>query len=273
MDSRARTALFALGLTLLFVVVSFPYGPYGAWLASRAGQAVGARVHAAQVTPALSWGGPVLRASQLSVVLADGTRLDAEELRVRPALSLTWLGLDPALRVWLESRDGRVDGTLWLGDAPAFSGELLDLDLGALAERGAADPLGLTGRADLQIDLATLPEGLVGEVTLDARSGSFTLPPYGVPVPFESLRGRFSIDPASGVEVASLELEDPSLSLQATGRLGTRPSLERGPIDLEGELSVRNPGLRAVLANAVRLDREGRARLRVQGTLSSPILR
>ncbi len=192
---------------------------------------------------------------------------------MRPALSPSWLGLDPALRIWLESGEGRVDGTLWLGDSPAFDGELLDVDLGALATRTAADPLGLTGRADVAIDLAMAPEGLVGEVSLDARNGSLTLPPYDVPLPFESLRGRFAIDPAAGVEVASLELDDPSLSLQASGRLGTEPSLEHGRLDLQGELSVKNPGLRGVVANAVRLDRDGHAQLRLQGTLSNPILR
>jgi type II secretion system protein N len=273
MSPRARTALFALGLTTFFVLISFPYGRYGAWLASRLGASLGADVRALEVVPSLSWGGPVLRASQVTVQLQDGRRLDFEELRVRPAVSTSWLWLDPALRIWIESADGQVDGTFWLGESSSFSGELKDVDVEVLASHAAPDGLDLRGRADVELDVESGPEGLLGVVSLEAREGSVAFPPYGLPVPFEELRGRFELDPESGVRVTVFELEDPALSLHAEGTLGAEPSLEQGRLDLQGELEVRNPGMRAVLADAVRLDREGHAQLRLQGTLSRPILR
>jgi hypothetical protein len=94
-----------------------------------------------------------------------------------------------------------------------------------------------------------------------------------VPVPFQELTAELAIDPESGVQVTAFDLEDPALSLHAEGTLGTQPSLEQGRLDLTGKLEVRNPGLRAVLADAVRLDRDGMAELRLQGTLARPILR
>jgi type II secretion system protein N len=270
---RARTALLALGLTTFFVLISFPYGRYGAWFAARLGASLGAHVRAVEVAPSLSWGGPVLRASQVTVQLQDGTRFDLDELRVRPAVSISWLWLDPAVRVWLESADGQVDGTFWLGESSGFSGQLKDVDLEVLADGAAPEGVELRGRADAELDVESGPEGLRGVVNLDARKGSVAFPPYGLPVPFEELRGRFELDPESGVRVTTFELEDPALSLHAEGTLGAEPSLEQGRLDLQGELEVRNPGLRAVLADAVRLDREGHAQLRLQGTLTRPILR
>lgn len=273
MSQRRRTALLALGLTTVFVLLSFPYGRYGAWFATRLGDSLGAQIHAEQVAPALSWGGPVLRASGVSVRMPGGRNLEVDELRVRPALAASWLRLDPAVRVWLESSKGRVDGTVWLGDTRGFSGRLLDVDLETLAASAASEGLRLQGRADLELEVESESEGLRGVVTLAAREGSVAFPPYGLPVPFQEVHGRFELDPEAGVQVASFELEDPSLSLRAEGTLGTQPSLERGRLDLEGELEVRNPGLRAVLADAVRLDRQGHAQLRLQGTLNRPILR
>lgn len=273
MQPRARTALLALGLTAVFVVLSFPYQRYGAWLAAKLGESLGARVGVGNVAPTLSWGGPVLRASEVVVLLADGRRYGLDELRLRPALALSWLRLDPAVRLWLESPQGRVDGTLWLGEAAGFSGRLLDVDLEALEADVIAEGLELRGRADLELDVESTPEGLTGVVALDARQGSVALPPYRVPVPFQELHGRFELDPASGVRVAAFELEDPTISLQAEGSVGNRPSLAQGRLDLRGELEVRNPGLRALLANAVRMDREGRAELRLEGTLARPVLR
>jgi type II secretion system protein N len=273
MSPRARTALLALGLTTFFVLISFPYGRYGAWFAARLGASLGVQVRASEVTPSFSWGGPVLRASQVTVQLQDGHRFDLDELRVRPALSLSWLWLDPAVRIWLESADGQVDGTFWLGESSSFRGQLLDVDLGVLADGAAPEGFELRGRAEIELDVESGPEGLRGVVDLEAREGSVAFPPYGLPVPFEELRGRFELDPASGVRVTAFELEDPALSLHAEGTLGAQPTLAQGQLDLQGELEVRNPGLRAVLADAVRLDREGHAQLRLQGTLTRPILR
>ena len=273
MGRRTRTALLALGLTTFFILLSFPYGRYGAWLATRLGASLGADVRAEEVAPRLSWGGPVMRASQVSVQLQDGRRFHVDELRVRPAASFSWLRLDPAVRVWLESPEGGVDGTVWLGETSAFSGRLLAVDLEALGDAAMPDGLDVSGQADLDLDVESGPDGLRGLVALDAREGSVAFPPYGVPVPFQELTAELAIDPESGVQVTAFDLEDPALSLHAEGTLGTQPSLEQGRLDLTGKLEVRNPGLRADLADAVRLDRDGMAELRLQGTLARPILR
>ena len=125
----------------------------------------------------LSWGGPVLRASVVTIQLQDGRRFDLDELRVRPAVSISWLWLDPAIRIWLESPDGQVDGTFWLGESSGFRGHLKDVDLEALAHGAAPEGLELRGRADVELDLESGPEGLRGVVQLDARKGSVAYPP------------------------------------------------------------------------------------------------
>ncbi|MEN8183581.1 MAG: type II secretion system protein GspN [Myxococcota bacterium] len=273
MRGSGGIVLLALGLIALFVGILFPYGRYGSSLARGLGSQLGADVQVGEMGPALSWGGPVLRASEVVVRLGDGRRLDVAELRVRPALSASWLRLDPALRVWAESSAGVVNGTLWLGESSAFQGRVADLDLETLGAESLAEGLALRGRADLEIDLQTASEGLLGRISLDARDGSLAFPPYGLPVPFTEARARIELDPASGVRIESFEVEDPGLSFTAQGTLGNRPSLEHGRLDVEGQVEVRNPGLRAVLAGGLPLDGQGRAPLRLQGTLARPLLR
>jgi len=104
--------------------------------------------------------------------------------------------------------------------------------------------------------------------------GSVAFPPYGLPIPFATARGSLTLAPATGLAIESLELEDPDrLSLRASGTIGASPSPELSPLDLTARVEVRDPALRSLFAQALPLDGEGNADLRLSGTLGAPILR
>jgi type II secretion system protein N len=268
---RLAVACAALALTAFFVVLRLPWERHAAALAQRLAAPHGAQLRLGEVGPALGPEGPVLRARALVLALRDGRRLRADELRVRPALSASWLSGDPSLRLVLSGPEGGADGVLRLGARPGFRGSLSHLDLARLGVDRLAEGVELAGRADLELDLAAEAGGLGGELSLEARDGHVAFPPYGVPMPFATAHGRFALDPEAGLEVREFELDDPTLLLRAEGRVGPGP-LARAPLDLRGRLEVRNPGLRAVLADAVALAPDGSAELRLRGTLAEPLL-
>ena len=153
----------------------------------------------------------------MELAFDGGRRRAISELRVRPALSTSWLRLEPALRVLAASDAGGLDGTCWLGERPGFAGDVEDLALELLPLEGFADGLALRGRADLTLDLVSDGAGLTGEVELAAREGSVAFPPYGLPIPYATARGSLTLAPATGLAIESLELEDPErLSLRAS---------------------------------------------------------
>jgi type II secretion system protein N len=270
---RVAIALGGLTLTFVFALALFPYERYRGLLEQQAASALGARVQIGGFGPSLGWGGPVLRLRNVRVVFADGNRLALEDLRLRPALSTSWLRLDPALRIWAASPEGNGNGTLWLGAQPGFAGSLEALNLGALRMGSWVEGLELQGRADLELDLAQDAGGLEGNVALRARDGRIGVPPYGLPIPFESAEGLLDFDPQQGIRVASFALEDASLSLVAEGTIGLRPDLESGPLDLRAQLDVRDPGLRGVLGQAIDLEPQGSTKLQLRGSLSNPVVR
>lgn len=266
--------LAGAALTALFCLLLLPWDRYRALAERELGRATGARVRVASLGPALGLGGAVLRLRDVELTFAGGRGLAISELRLRPALSASWLRLGPALRLVAASEAGSLDGTCWLGERAGFSGEVEGLRLELLPVERLAEGLALRGTADLVLDLVSDGAGLTGAVELAAREGSIAFPPYGLPIPFATARGSLALAPGTGLAIESLELEDPGrLTLRASGSIGAAPSPELGPLDLTAHVEVRDPALRTLFAQALPLDGEGNAELRLSGTLGAPILR
>jgi hypothetical protein len=79
------------------------------------------------------------------------------------------------------------------------------------------------------------------------------------------------VDRAGAIRVESARLDGPMVAGSATGRIG----LAADPtLDLQLDLQVPDPNLRGMIAPlGVRLDAEGRASVRLLGTLGQPVLR
>jgi type II secretion system protein N len=266
--------LAGLALTALFSLWLLPWDRYRGLAERELSRAIGAEVRVGSLGPALGRGIAVLRLRDVELAFDGGRRLAISELRVRPALSTSWLRLEPAVRVLAASEAGGLNGTCWLGERPGFAGDVENLALELLPLEGFADGLALRGRADLTLDLVSDGAGLTGEVELAAREGTVAFPPYGLPIPYATARGSLTLAPATGLAIESLELDDPErLSLRASGTIGASPSRGLSPLDLTARLEVLDPALRSLFAQAIPLDGEGNADLRLSGTLEAPILR
>jgi type II secretion system protein N len=266
--------LAGAALTGLFCLWLLPWDRYRAVAERELGRALGARVRIASLGPALGRGGAVLRLRDVELDFAEGQRLALSELRLRPALSTSWLRLEPALRLLAVSEAGTVDGTCWIGERAGFAGDVEGLRLERLPLERLAEGLALRGTADLVLDLVSDGAGLSGAVELSAREGSVAFPPYGLPIPFATARGSLALAPATGLVLESLELEDPGrLTVRASGTIGAAASPELGPLDLTARVEVQDPALRTLFAQALPLDAGGNAELRLSGTLGAPLLR
>jgi type II secretion system protein N len=267
-------ALAGAVLTTLFSLWLLPWDRYRGFAEHALARATGARVRVGELGPALGRGGVVLRLRDVDLAFGAGRALRLSELRVRPALSGSWLRREPALRVLVASEAGALDGICWLGGRMGFAGRVEGLALELLPLEEVAQGVTLSGRADLVLDVSSDGTGLAGALELAAREGSVAFPPWGLPIPFQAARGSVALAPERGLAIESLELEDPGrLRLRASGTIGAAASPELGPLDLTAHLEVPDPALRSLFSQALPLDGAGSAELRLSGTLASPILR
>jgi len=276
--SPARRALAVaaayLALTMLFVVARFPVDSLTPRVAALASAATGAQVEIGRLDAGLRSLLPALQASDVSVTTPGGTRLRLDRARVRPAWSLSWLRGRPALAISLRAGESRVDGTVRLGPAPGFTGDLEKVDLRLLPASLLGDA-GVTfdGRLDGTLDLQLGELGPEGDVKLHAADGSLTLPGLPIGIPYQSIDAEATLGGDLLANLTSLAMDGPMLALHASGTVGRGPTPSLAPLALEGRLEVREPALRDLAASSgIALGPDGTADLAVSGTLDAPQL-
>jgi type II secretion system protein N len=259
-------------LTLFFFAVRFPYDLFRASLVAQLAALSGAEVEIGAISGGLSLGGLALVAEPVSLRWPDSS-LALESAAIRPAWSLSWLRGRPALYADLRAPEGRVDGTFWPGESPAFAGRIEGVALERLPSRvlAAAEGFALTGRLDADVDLAFENGALGGSLEVDVRDGAFAPPGSPLSVPFERFQAALDVDPKGTLEIQSASLEGPMLEGSVAGRIGVSAD---PTLDLQLQIRVADPNLRSTVAPlGVSLDGDGRASMRLQGTASNPILR
>src|SRR5262249_53329493 len=147
---------------------------------------------------------------------------------------------------------------------------LADVDLAALPVAALWAGAALTGRVDATLDLRAEAHGLAGSIALAARDGSAALPTLPLPLPFTTLTAELELGEDPPLRLVALELTGEELRARGSGTLGAASRLARAPLDLAFELAVE-PDLRTALAGTgLRLGPDGRATLRLVGTLDRP---
>jgi type II secretion system protein N len=266
----AASGAGALLLTAIFVARGFPYHLLAERLRHSVARATSLELRIGELSPALSLAGPGVLATGVRITGPRGVALDVESLRIRPAWSLGWLLLRPALHVAVEVAGGSVEGTLAAG--PSAAGRASALDLARLPVAALWPGAGMSGRLDASFEIRGAPEGPVGAIALAAREGSATLPRLPLPLPFESLTARLALGGDALVRVEELALSGPGIEAELRGALARAPSFGEAPLDLRIELSV-DAALRAGLQRfGVPLRSDGRASLRVSGVASRPVV-
>jgi type II secretion system protein N len=274
-----RGALIAIAcglLTAFFFAVRFPYDRFREALVAQLHAATGAEVQMGELSGGLGLGGITLVAEPVSLRWPGGPALALDRAALRPAWSYTWLLGKPALHVDLRAPAGRLAGTIWPVAPLAFEGSLHELVLEQLPPEllAAAQGFAVTGRLDADAELAAADGALGGALSLDVREGALSAPGSPISIPFERLQAELALGPGGAVRLDSASLEGPMVGGSAKGQLGLTADPTQSPIDLAVDMIVVDPSLRGMLVPlGVRIDNQGRAKIQLQGTLGSPILR
>ena len=262
----------ALILVAVFVFLRFPFGEFAPSLARQLSQTTGGEVLIGDIEPQWTIGGPGMAARDVRLLMPARTRIDIDPLTIRPAWSTSWLQGDPAFRVVASSTLGEVDGIFVLGDVPSWSGEFIEIDLGQLplppTEGFAVEGL-VTGDASLSLG----NEGARGPVRFDAVTGRVDHSALPVGIEFDRISAELILGGLQSIEIQKLEFTGPVIEASGNGTVLT-PSPQQEPnLDLNVEIEIKNPPLRAMLQGmGLPLVDQGRSRFSIQGTPSQPRL-
>ena len=262
----------ALVLITIFVFLNFPFGEFAPALARQLSQSTGGEVLIGDIEPRWTVGGPGMAARDVRVIMPDRTRIDVDPLTIRPAWSTSWLGGDPAFKLTALSTLGAVEGTLELGDVPAWRGDFIDIDLGRLplppTEGFAIEGL-LTGEADVSLGA----DGARGPLRFEAVSGRLDHSALPVGIEFDRIRGELILGGLQNVEIQDFEFTGPIIEASGAGTILHQSPQQEPDLDLDVEIEIKNPPLRAMLEGmGLPLGNQGRSRFSVQGTPSQPRL-
>jgi type II secretion system protein N len=244
------TTLACVLLTLLFLFLGFPYDRLGERLATELSRDNGIQLSLQDPGPYVSLAGPGIEATGARITTADGSRVQLDRARLRPAWSLAWLRLAPAIHLDLESPGGRVIGVVTLGQAKGFAGRFEAIDLAQLPRNLVPSGAALAGIFDAVVDLREGSPGPQGSISLSARDGSLGAPDLlPVALPFDQLRASLQLGDGAFLEVESLETESQLFSAQVSGTIATAPSFAEAPLSLQVKLEA-DPAFRNTLKGA-----------------------
>ena len=268
------TTLACILLTLLFLFMGFPYDRLGERLAAELSRGNGTQLSFQELGPYVSLAGPGFEATGARIATADGIRLQLDRARLRPAWSLAWLRLTPAIHLDLEGPPGRIIGVVTLGQAPGFAGRLEAIDLAQLPKNLVAPGAVLDGTLDAVVDLQAGSPGPQGNISLNAHEGSLGVPDLlPMAIPFDELSASLRLGDGAFLEVESLETQSALFSAQVSGTVATAVSFANAPLNLQVKLQT-DPAFRTTLQGlGIRVSRDGNATLRIRGTPTAPVIR
>lgn len=267
---RRAIPLGAVALTLFFFVTGLPSDRIGAFATAKIRGATGADVTIREL--GLGFGLPfALSAQGVSLRFAGADPIELERAKLRPAWSLSWLRGAPAFAVDVAGPLGSADGVVTLGDEPGFDGDVEGVALGKLPLDAWLPGASADGTLALDGAVRRTATGLRGEVALDLRDGSVSLPNVPVALPYASLRGTLRFTDANAVEIDDLALDGPMLAGTVKGTVGHAAIATQAPLALTVHLEAREPSLRPVLASqGLRLGPDGAADVTIAGSVSAP---
>ena len=260
-------------LVAFFIYLGFPYHKLGDRIATEIQRSSGVRIDFEDIGASLQLVAPGIEATGVRATLSDGRSYRIERAMLRPAWSFAWFRGTPAVYAEVESELGGAAGTLLLGEAGGWSGELTQVAVGRIPIPPLEAVGNIDGRLDATIDLVLAEAGPEGSIEFAATEGSVGLAKFPMDIPFETLSGELSFGGEAFISIERLELDGPMLTASLTGKVLQAASFAQAPMRLEAELTAE-PNLRPAFKNAgVRVDREGNSKVRITGTVESPMVR
>jgi len=257
-------------LLLVFLAARFPYGRLLPPLLSAARAATGAEIEVAELGLGLGFAGPRVVASGVRVRWPGAPELILDAVRVRPAWSLAWLAGTPVWHVDAEGAPGAWNGVI---AADRVAGAWSEVDTDALPWELLGSMAPLHGRLSGEVALSRSNGAWEGSALLTGNEGSVDLPGLPVAIPFVALAAELEVAPAL-VTLAAGRIEGPLVTANVGGTASAAEgALAAWPLDLQVEIEQVDPALRGYLGPlGIQVDGEGRANLRVTGTLAAPYL-
>jgi type II secretion system protein N len=263
------------GLLLIsfFVVRGFPYDQLASRIALEAERSRGIQLTIGNLGPVFRLAGPAVEGTVLRARLPGGEIFPIDRALIRPAWSVSWFSGSPAFYVEVDSPAGRATGTFEFGEFTSWVGSVQDI---ALEEAPLADLLptnSFVGILDADVDLAFGERGPEGSVYLEIRDGSLSLPEFSIGLPFDRLTSELTLGGNALVAIESFEFEGPAASGSGSGDVFRAERVEDARVNIKVELTVASELAGAVRSAGLRLDREGKTKARIAGTVANPTLR
>jgi type II secretion system protein N len=275
LSRSARILVIALGcvlLTLVFIYRGFPYHRVSESLARSLSRSTGARVTVQALGPHLQLAGPGVEIIGVLITAPDGTKWSIERARLRPAWSLSWLRLEPAVHTRVEIPGGVAEGIFTLAEPLDWQGRLQEVDLAQLPVASLWPGAAFSGTLEGRVDLHSSPVGPDGIVRLEATDGTLSLPGLPAAVPFDQLTAALKLGDSFLFRIQSLRIQSPLFSATVKGSIGRGPNIAASTVDLQIQLTAE-PVVRPALKEAdIRVSADGRATVRVGGTLAEPVI-
>jgi type II secretion system protein N len=260
-------------LVSCFIFLGFPYEELGDRIVSELRRSSGVKLEFQTIGPSFQLTGPVILTTGLRAILENGQIIEIDRAALRPAFSLAWLRGDPAIHTSLEKASGRASGTLILGDSGGWVGEIEQADMADLPISQLADLPTFTGVVDASIDLLQSESGPDGRVTFVVSNGSISIVSFPIAIPFETITGDLAFGDDAYLVVERFDLAGPLMNGGVSGSVLEASSFAQAPLRLEVQMEG-NPAAAAAMRSAgFRVDRNGKAKLRITGTVSRPDIR
>ena len=265
--------LLGLLLVALFIYLGFPYAKLGDRIADELQRRHGVRVEIESLSPRLHLSGPGLQARGVRATLPDGDALRIDRIALRPAWSAAWLRGDQAVYAEIESELGNLAGTVVLGGSNGFAGNVEQVMIGRLPFEPAAGLGSLEGLLDATVDVLVGEQGPAGQASFEARDGSLAFAGFPMAIPFETLTGELDFGGEALIAVNRVDLAGPMINANASGSVLQGASFSVAPLRLEVEIEAKAGLLSAMRGAGLRVDRNGKSKVRITGTVSQPNVR
>ena len=262
-------AILALAI---FIALLFPWDSVARRIAHELAAASGSQITIGQLRPTISARGPVLAANDLLIHHPAVDRVRIRTLEIAPRLSTSWFGAEPTLRFWADSELALVDGVLRLGESPTFVGEVSRVEIEKLPLRLDSSGFGVFGLVTAQADVLLDPRGiLTGRVDFESPDLMIQSDRLPIPIPFTRATGVIEMLPNGATRIESVEVEGNIIEGRVSGEISMAHRSQSPPIDLEAQLQIVAPDLRRLAPGAgIPISPDGKANLRLQGTLDAP---
>jgi len=264
----------AILLIVVFVAILFPWDSVARRISHEIATATGSKISIGKLRPSISARGPVLVAHDVVIEHPAVDRVHVTMLEIAPRFSTSWFGAEPTLRVWADSALALIDGKLRLGSSSSFVGHVSRVQIEELPLRLDASGFGIFGRVEADADVALDPRGiLTGRIEFESPDLTIQSDRLPLAIPFTHAGGVVEMLPNGTTRIVSFEFDGHVLKGELSGEIAMAHRSQSPPIDLETTIQVVDPGLRALAPSAgISFSRDGRAKLRLRGTLDAPEL-